>query len=135
MKRRQFTTSIATVAGLSTLLGQAAYAAFGFAPNSGIADSLMARGRFEASLGQRFIGRGIIGEAELRLKEVTSNIRGREQEQFHVLFDGPADQALPEGIYTLDNNGNKEFELHLLPGDTSGGCQRMVATINLQTAA
>jgi hypothetical protein len=135
MNRRQFTTSVAAIAGLSALCGPAAFAAFDLAPESGSADHLMARNHFEARLGRQFNTRGSLVETELCLNEVKSAIRGHEQEQFLVLFDAPAGQVLPEGIYFLETNGKTEFGLHLSPGETIAGRQQMIAAINLQTAA
>ena len=135
MKRRQFTTSFAAIAGLSALCGPAAFAALDLAPETGVADHLMARNRFEAPLGQQFNTRGSLVDTKLRLNEVKSAVRGHEQEQFNVLFDAPAGQMLPEGIYFLESNGKTEFGLHLSPGETIAGRQQMIAAINLQTAA
>lgn len=135
MKRRQFTTSVAALAGLSTLLGPAAFAALDLVAETAASDQPMARERFEARLGQQFTTRGGAVETKLRLNGVQSAVRGHEQEQFHVLFDAPADQELPEGIYFLEANGKTEFGLHLMPGETINGRQRMTATINLQSAA
>jgi hypothetical protein len=134
MKRRQFTTSVAVFTGMSALFGRAAFAALELAPETGIAEPLMARGRFEARLGWRFAARGSGAETQLRLNTVKSSICGHEQEQFHVLFEAPAGQVLSEGIYFLEGNGETGFDLHLLPGETIAGRQQMVAVINLQTA-
>ena len=134
MKRRQFTTSVATLAGLSALFGQAAFAALELAAGTGVPGQLNARDRFETRLGQRFTTRGS-ADTKLRLNEVKSAVRGHEREQFNVLFDAPAGQALPEGIYFLETHGKTEFGLHLQPGEILAGRQKMIATINLQTAA
>ena len=135
MKRRQFTTSVAAIAGLSAFFGTAAFAVLDPGPEFGSADQMMARDRFEARLGQQFTIRGTAADTKLRLKDVKSAVRGHEQEQFHVLFDAPAGQVLPEGTYFLKTNGKTEFVLHLLPGETIAGRQQMIATINLQSAA
>ena len=135
MKRRQFTTSVAAMAGLSALFGPTAFAAPAQAPETGIADPMMARARFEARLSRQFTTRGIAVETKLRLNAVKSFIRGHEQEQFHVLFEAPAGQVLSEGIYFLEGNGETGFDLHLLPGKTIAGRQQMIAVINLQTTA
>jgi hypothetical protein len=136
MKRRQFTTSVAAIAGLSAFFGTAAFtAALDLEPETGTADPLMARDRFEARLGQQFTARGSAVDTELRLNDVISAVRGHEQEQFHVLFEAPAGQELPEGIYFLEANGKTEFGLHLLPGEAIAGRQQMIATVNLQSAA
>ena len=130
MKRRQFTTSVATIAALSALFGQAAFAALKPAP-----EQLMARDRFESLLGQQFTIWGKAADTRLRLTSVKSAIRGHDEEQFNVLFDAPESQVLPEGIYILEASGKPEFGLHLLPGRTIAGRQQMIASINLQTAA
>lgn len=135
MKRRQFTTSVAAIAGLSALFGPTAFAALDQAPETGIADPMMGRARFEARLGRQFTTRGSAVDTKLRLSAVKSFIRGHEQEQFHVLFEAPAGQVLSEGIYFLEGNGETGFDLHLLPGKTIAGHQQMIAVINLQTAA
>ena len=136
MKRRQFTNSVAAIAGLSALFGPKAFAALNQAPETGrSAVPLMARDRFEAMLGQQFTTRGSADDTKLRLNDVISAVAGHEQEQFHVLFEAPAGQVLPEGIYFLEANGKTEFGLHLLPGEPIAGRQQMVATINLQAAA
>ena len=129
MKRRQFTTSVATIAALSALFGQAAFAALELAP-----EQLMARDRFESLLGQQFTIWGYAAETRLRITHVKSAIRGHDDEQFNVLFDAPEGQVLPEGIYILEAKGKPEFGLHLLPGGTIAGRQQMIASINLQTA-
>ena len=134
MKRRQFTTSVAAITGLSALFGPTAFAALDQSPETGIADPMMARARFEARLGRQFTTRGSAVDTKLRLDAVKSFIRGHEQEQFHVLFEAPAGQVLSEGIYFLEGNGETGFDLHLLPGKTIAGRQQMVAVINLQTA-
>lgn len=135
MKRRQFTISVASLAGLSTLFGPSAFAALELAPKNRIAIPLMARSRFEARLGQQFTLRHSVVETRLRLKDVKSAVRGHDREQFHVLFDAPEGQVLPEGIYFLEAGDKTELSLHLLPGDTIAGRQKMTANINLQTAA
>ena len=135
MKRRQFTTSVAAIAGLSALFGPKAFAAHDQARETGSAVPLMARDRFEAMLGQQFTTRGSADDTKLRLHDVISAVRGHEQEQFHVLFEASAGQALPEGIYFLEANGKTELGLHLLPGEVIAGRQQMTATINLQSAA
>jgi len=130
MKRRQFTTSVASLATLSALFGQAAFAALKLAP-----EPLMARARFESLLGQQFTIRGNAVDTRLRLTNVKSAIRGHDEEQFNVLFNASEGQVLPEGIYVLEAMGETEIELHLLPGGTIAGRQQMIASINLQTAA
>jgi hypothetical protein len=135
MKRRQFTASLATLAGLSTLFGRAAFAAFGLASETGAGNQLMARDRFEALLGRQFMAHGNGVDSKLLLSEVKSAVRGRDQQQFHVLFDAPAGRELSEGHYFLKTGADTVFGLHLLPGDTVAGRQKMIATINLQTAA
>ena len=134
MKRRQFTTSVAAIAGLSALFGPTAFAALDQAPETGIADTMMARDRFEARLGRQYTTRGSAVDTKLRLNAVKSFIRGHEQEQFHVQFEAPAGQVLSEGIYFLEGNGETGFDLHLLPGEAIAGRQQMIAVINLQTA-
>lgn len=134
MKRRQFTISVATLAGLPTLFGPSAFAALDSMFQCGITSPLMARERFESRLGQQFTIRGSVVESKLRLKDVKSSIRGHEREQFHVLFDVPESQVLPEGLYDLEAGDKSEFWLHLLPGEPIAGRQQMVACINLQTA-
>lgn len=135
MKRRQFTTSVVAIAGLSVLFVPTAFAAMDQSPETGIAYSTMARARFEARLGRQFTTRGSAVDTKLRLNAVKSFIRGHEKEQFHVLFEAPAGQVLSEGIYFLEGNGETGFDLHLLPGKTIAGRQQMIAVINLQTAA
>jgi hypothetical protein len=130
MKRRQFTTSVATIAALSALFGQAAFAALKLAP-----EQLMARDRFESLLGQQFTIWGNAADTRLRLTSVKSAIRGHDEEQFNVMFDAPEGPVLPEGIYVLEAGGKTEFGLHLLPGGTMSGRQQMIASVNLQTAA
>jgi hypothetical protein len=135
MKRRQFTTSVAAVAGLSSLFGPTAFAALDLAAGTGIAGPQTARERFEARVGEQFTTQGSRAETKLRLIDVKSAVHGHVQQQFHLLFDAPADQALPERIYFLETNDHTEFALHLLPGEIVAGRQQMTATINLQTAA
>jgi hypothetical protein len=134
MKRRQFTTTVAALACLSANSGLAALVAFRGPNEHGPDGSLMARQRFESRLGQRFTTTGS-AETRLRLNAVDSAIRGHEQEQFHVLFNAPVGQSLPEGNYFLEANGKPEFVLHLIPGDLIDGRQQMVATVNLQQSA
>jgi hypothetical protein len=134
MKRRQFTSSVATLAGLSALFGQSAFAALDLASKTGVSGQLNSRGRFEARLGRQFTSRGS-ADTKLRLDTIVDAFRGHEQEQFYVLFDTPTGQSLPEGIYFLETNGKIEFGLHLQPGETIDGRQKMIATVNLQTAA
>ena len=135
MKRREFTTSVATVTGLSALLGPTAFASIDQPGKSAATASRMARSRFEARLGQTFTSRGELVDSKLRLVDVKSAIRGHGQEQFHVWFEAPAGEELPEGIYSLESNGKSEFGLHLMPGRITASRQRMIAVINLQTAA
>ena len=101
MKRRQFTISIASLAGLSTLVGPSAFAALDPRSENGISDPLMARSRFEGRLGQKFTLRDGVVESTLLLNDVKSAVRGHDQEQFHVLFEAPEGQVLHEGIYFL----------------------------------
>jgi hypothetical protein len=135
MKRRHFTTSIASLAGLSALFGKSAFATLKLTPRNGINDQSMARQRFEACLGQQFTTRCDLFSTRLHLHSVKSSVHGHEQEQFHVLFAAPAGQELPEGNYLLQGRGKTEFWLHLLPGETIAGRQQVIATFNLQTAA
>ena len=135
MKRRQFTTAVASLATLSALYGQTAFAALDLAPKTGAADQLMSRDRFEALVGQQFTIRDNAVDTTLRLYQVKSAIRGHDKEQFNVLFDAAEGQVLPEGIYFLGLKGKAEFELHLLPGETIAGRQQMIAAINLQAEA
>jgi len=135
MKRRQFTISVATLAGLSTLFGPSAFAALDLAPKNRAADLSMARECFEARMGQQFTARGGVVETKLRLIDVKSAIHGHDQEQFHVLFDAPEDQLMPEGLYLLEAGDKSEIMLHLLTGEPISGRQRMTASINLQTSA
>ena len=135
MKRRQFTFSVATLAGLPTLLGPLASAALDSVPQSKIANPLMFRKHFESRLGQQFIIRGDVIESKLHLKDVKSAIRGHEREQFRVQFEVSESQTLPEGLYYLETGDKSEFWLHLLPGEPIAGRQQMIACINLQTAA
>jgi len=134
MKRRQFTTSVAALAGLSATAGQAAYTVMHGRPGSDPALSLMARQRFEDRLGQRFTTTGS-ANTRLRLDAVYSAVKGHGQDQFHVRFSASGDQSLPEGIYLLQANGKTEFGLHLLPGEAIDGRQQMTATVNLQASA
>ena len=135
MKRRQFTFSVATLAGLPTLFGPLASATLGSVPQTGIASPLMFREHFESRLGQQFIIRGDVIESKLRLKDVKSAIRGHEREQFRVLFEVSEGQMLTEGLYDLEAGDKNKFWLHLLPGEPIAGRQQMIACINLQTAA
>jgi hypothetical protein len=135
MKRREFTTSVASVTGLSALLGPMAFASVDRLGKLTTAVSPMARSRFEARLGQTFTTRCDIVDSNLRLIDVKSAVRGRGQEQFNVWFEAPAGEKLPEGIYFLETGGKTEYGLHLMPGRTIAGRQRMIAVINLQTAA
>ena len=135
MKRRQLITSVAALAGSSTIFGRAALAALDKAHEARIDNQVMARDRFEARLGRHFAARGGGIDASLRLCEVGSTVAGREQEQFNVVFDGPVNLIMPERIYLLENNGHAEYTLHLLPGEVVSGRQKMIAVINLQTAA
>jgi hypothetical protein len=130
MKRRQFTTWVTSLAALSALFGQAAFAALKLAP-----EQMMARGRFESLLGQQFMIRDSVVDIRLRLTHVKSAIRGHDEEQFNVMFDAPEGPVLPEGVYVLEAGGKTEFGLHLLPGGTMSGRQQMIASVNLQTAA
>lgn len=135
MKRRQFTTSVVALAGLSASSRLAALVAFSSSNDNGSIDgNPMARRRFEALLGQQFATTGS-AETRLRLDAVNSAIRGHEQEQFHVSFSAPAGQSLPEGIYLLKGNGKPELGLHLIPGEFIDGRQQMLATVNLQQSA
>lgn len=134
MKRRQFTASVATLAGLSTVFGQAAIAMIDQVPGTGNAEEMMARDRFETRLGQHFTIWGSNGTS-LRLSDVKSAVPGHEKEQFHVRFDAPAGRVLPEGLYLLETNSKIEYFLHLMPGESIAGRQQMIATINLQKAA
>ena len=135
MKRRQFTISFATLAGLSTLFGPSAFAALDLAPKNRIANLSMTRECFEARLGQQFAIRGGVVEARLRLIDVKSAIRGRDREQFNVLFEAPEGQLMPEGLYFLEAADKSEIRLHLFAGEPDSGRQQMTATINLQTSA
>ena len=134
MKRRQFTTSIAALACLSASPGLPALIALSGSNKHGPGRSPVSRQRFEARLGQRFTATGG-AETRLRLSAVNSAIMEHEQEQFHVLFNAPVGQTLPEGIYSLETNGKPEFSLHLIPGDLIDGRQQMLATVNLQQSA
>jgi len=133
MKRRQFTTSVAALAGLSATSGATAAAVRQIA-GKGSDIELMARQRFEQRLGQQFTVRGKI-DTQLHLSAVETAVKGRGKEQFHVQFNAPHGQTLPEGIYFLQRGGKTEFGLHLIPGDTVAGRQRLIATINLQHAS
>ncbi len=135
MKRRQFTISVATLAGMSTLLGPSAFAALELAPENRIADPQMARSSFETRLGQQFTVRGGVVDTKLRLNDVKSAIRGHDREQFHVQFEAPEGQLMPEGLYLLEAGDKSEIRLHLLPGEPISGRQQMIASINLQTSA
>ena len=115
MKRRQFTISVATLAGLSTLFGPSAFAALDLLPKNRNADLSMARECFEARLGQQFTVRGGVVETKLRLNDVKSAIRGHDREQFHVLFEAPEGQLMPEGLKS--NPGERTIPKH--PGKTS----------------
>lgn len=135
MKRRQFTFSVVTFAGLPTLFGPSVFAALASEPQSEVASPLMARERFEDRLGQKFKIRGGVVESKLRLKDVKSAVRGHEREQFRVVFEVPDGEVLSEGLYDLEAGDKSEFWLHLIPGEPVAGRQRMIACINLQTAA
>ena len=135
MKRRHFTFSVATIAGLPALFGPLASAALDSVPQSGFASPLMFREHFETRLGQQFIIRGDDIESKLRLKDVKTAIRGHEQEQFRVLFEVSENQVLSEGLYDLQGADKRKFWLHLLPGEPISGRQQMIACFNLQTAA
>lgn len=130
MKRRQFTTSLANIAALSSLFGPALFAA-----GKPASAPVMARGRFERLLGQEFIIHGDDGDSRLRLIRVESAIRDHDEEQFNVMFNTREGPVLPEGIYILEANGKPEIGLHLMPGRSRTGQQNMIACINLQTAA
>jgi hypothetical protein len=40
---------------------------------------------------------------------------GARRSPFNVLFTGPPDDVLREGLYTLDADGGPSFELHVIP--------------------
>lgn len=131
MKRRQFTTSIALLAAWFTTPGTAALAAMR-EPSGQV--SGLTRECFERRIGHRFTVHGP-ADSTLRLAGIDSAVPGCGREQFHVVFNSPEGDVLPEGVYALETGGKTEFCLHLQPGEPGRGLQRMVATINLQRSA
>lgn len=51
---------------------------------------------------------------DLRLIEVTDQTRTPQQEAFSVVFHGPADHFMPQGLYQLKHEALGEFEIFLV---------------------
>lgn len=53
----------------------------------------------------------------LRLAEVHDRSKSPQQEVFALLFHGPAQYFMPQGMYQLKHSGLGEIELFLVPVD------------------
>ena len=84
----------------------------------------LAAGDFEAAIGDEFALATEAGEVGVRLSSVRRSRRPRDgREPFAVLFHGPADRILEQGIRRLGHPRLGEFDIFLVPvGLDDAGC-------------
>lgn len=52
---------------------------------------------------------------EIRLERVSDKAVSAQQEQFSLMFHGPPEMFIPQGMYSLKNNTLGTFDLFLVP--------------------
>jgi L-ascorbate metabolism protein UlaG (beta-lactamase superfamily) len=71
---------------------------------------------FSESLNTRFrIPTQSSDALELKLMEVVETMRTPTREQFSVLFSGPLEYHLPQGIYHMEHEKMGEMDIFLVP--------------------
>lgn len=123
MKRREFANLIALMAG-SMALPVAA----------GTGPQALSREFFEALVGNHFPLSGTKARS-LILKKIEDACGSASPEQFHAVFEASEGVQLQDGTYQLECERNGRFDLYLAGSEPTGNRQRLVATVNRQTAA
>lgn len=134
MRRRQFTQTIALLAGGVAISSFAGIPVVQHYLRADVNPKSLSRDFFEAQIGKLFN----INQEESRsllLSRVENAARSALREQFHAIFEVSPGMPLEDGIYQLERNSIGQFGLFLTQSNTSNSCQQLVATINLQTAA
>jgi hypothetical protein len=68
------------------------------------------------------VGGTEVGRHRMKLVEVASRESNPAIESFSLLFEGPVQPLLPQGIYRFDHPGIGDFEIFIVPvGQTAGG--------------
>lgn len=55
------------------------------------------------------------GDLQLELTEVSTRKLGERNEQFSIIFRGPSDQSLGQGMRRMEHERFGEFELFIVP--------------------
>lgn len=75
-----------------------------------------------------------VGETPLELElvevETGKSIDPSLREPFTLIFQGPKDSIVPEGIYTVSNDGAGSFELYIIPIVSPGNRQSYQVIFN-----
>jgi hypothetical protein len=129
MKRRQFTQSLALMAG-----GLAASAYAGIPASHrwlqwAAPGADFSRDRFVTQIGGTF--RLHHGRHGLVLKGIEDAVFDCPCEQFSLVFELGPGGRLEEGIHTLDCPDGSRLDLFLIPSGRSGSKQRLVSLFNL----
>ena len=69
-------------------------------------------------------------ELELVEVEVGKSIDPSLREPFTLIFQGPKDSILPEGIYNVSNDGAGSFDLYIIPIVSPGDLQSYQVIFN-----
>ncbi|HKC63974.1 MAG TPA: hypothetical protein VKB86_10070 [Pyrinomonadaceae bacterium] len=76
----------------------------------------MTKEMFAESLNTKFrVNAGSDRSIELELVELSEGVSTPKHEQFALLFRGPSDFFLPQGIYNMEHERLGEFDLFLVP--------------------
>lgn len=133
MKRRQFTHTLALLAGGFAASAYAGIAAPYKLLKTGAASRGLSRKQFDGQIGGTF---HLTDEAgELRLRGIEDAGCSGPCEQFHLVFELGPGSRLEEGIHRLDCPDGSRMNLYLIPSDRGTETQQLVSIFNLLPAA
>lgn len=131
MQRRQFTQTIALLAGGVALSSYAGIPAVHKFIKIAASPKYLSREFFEAQIGKEF-GVSQHSTRTVRLKGLENATRFGAREQFHAIFEVSEGIHLAEGNYVLESNNSPPMSLFLTGVDQSTTRQQLIATINQQ---